>query len=83
MQPSNVYPIMPTCDLLPRLKQQLTSRARLLHEPILPRKNPLTTQPSLPNHALESLILVRRDLVTEQHSRRLNLSTISISYLYT
>lgn len=78
----HIHLIMSIHSLLPWLKQQLTSRARLLHEPILPRENTLTTQPSLPDHTLEGLILVRRDFIAEKHSRSLNLSIISTSHPY-
>lgn len=60
----------------PGLKQRLPTRPALL-EPLLAREHPLPPQKRLLDHALERLILIRTDLVAEQHGAGLDLSSIS------
>lgn len=61
----------------PRLEQRLATRSTLL-EALLPREDPLSTEERLLYDTLERLILVRADLVTEQHRARLDLTIVSI-----
>jgi len=71
---SRGYGYHPSFTNLPRLKQQLPTRARLFHKTFFAREDSLASQPSLSNHTLEGFILVRRDFVPKEHGTGLNLA---------
>jgi hypothetical protein len=59
-------------DLKSRLKKKLTSRTSLLNKAQITSMDPTTTQPSLLDHTLERLVLIRTTLVSKKHSVWLN-----------
>ena len=66
--PSYPSSLTPSTPSLPRLKQQPPLRPHLIRKPSRSLKHALAPQPRLPDHTLERLILVGRDLVPEEHS---------------
>jgi hypothetical protein len=63
----------------PRLKQQRATGTCLLRETSLAGEDALAAQPGLAYNALERLVLIRRDLISEEHGAGFDLLGLHLS----